>query len=328
MERTLSRNEAKVVLELEWRGQRTVTLAELRENLGASEGYARLLAHRLVKKGWLERLRPGLFQLVPAERGREGVADTHPLTAGAALVDPYFFSFGTACTHHGLTEQAFAEVYLACQKRRRAETIRGNRYVFVYVPEERFFGFEETLVLGQPVQMATLERALLDAVDRPRDAGGIGEVSRIVARAAPRVSWDALLELLDRWRSSALVQRVGYFLDLHGAHVPSDVRASLLELVLPASKIQLASRRKWGTRGKLVRPWNVVENAARDVLLPKEEKPRRRVVFHTREQPSRDDHDRLEPGSDQPTISASSSHHEVTVTIRSTPPLEGKLPIG
>ena len=93
MERTLSQNEAKVVLDLEWRNQTTVTLADLREALGTSESYARLFAHRLVKKGWFERLRPGLFQLVPADRGREGVADTNPLAAGAVLVSPYFYSF-------------------------------------------------------------------------------------------------------------------------------------------------------------------------------------------------------------------------------------------
>lgn len=283
MERTLSKTEAKVVLDLQWRNQKTVTLSELRKALGASDSYARKFAHTLVKKGWLERLRPGLFQLIPADRGREGVADTHPLTAGAVLVDPYFFSFGTACTHHGLTEQAFAEVYLACQERRRPETIRGKRYVFVYVAEERFFGFAETNVLGQAVQMATIERALLDAIDRPRYAGGIAEVSRIAARAASRVSWDALLDLLRKWRSSALVQRLGYFFDLHAVGVPDEVREALLELVLPRSKIQLGSRRKWGTGGKLVRPWNVVENVPRDVLLPKGEKPRRRVVLHTKE---------------------------------------------
>lgn len=283
MERTLSRTEAKVVLELEWRDQKTVTLAELREALSASNSYARKFAHRLVQKGWLERLRPALFQFVPADRGREGVADTHPLTAGAVLVHPYFFSFGTACTHHGLTEQVFAEVYLACRQRRRCETIRGKRHVFVYVPEERFFGYEETNVLGQAVQMATIERALLDAIDRPRHAGGISEVSRIAARATSRLSWVALLELLRRWRSSALVQRVGYFLDLHSIDVPTEARGALLELVLPHSKIQLGSRRKWGTSGKLVRPWNVVENVPRDVLLPKGEKHRQRVVFLTRE---------------------------------------------
>jgi len=279
MERTLSRNEAKIVLELEWRGQKTVTLTELHQMLGTSASYARVLAHRLVKKGWFQRLRPGLFQLVPAARGREGVADTHPLSAGAVLVDPYFFSFGTACTHHGLTEQAFAEVYVACQERRRPEVIRGKRYVFVFVPEKRFFGFERTSVLGQPVQMATLERALLDAVDKPRYAGGIDEVSRITGRAAARVSWDALLKLVRRWRSSALVQRLGYLLDLHSAGVPDEVRAVLVGLVLPQSKIQLGARRRWGTTGKLVRPWNVVENVPRDVLIPKDEKPRRRMVF-------------------------------------------------
>jgi predicted transcriptional regulator of viral defense system len=224
-----------------------------------------------------------LFQLVPAERGREGVADTHPLTAGAVLVDPYFFSFGTACTHHGLTEQVFAEVYLACQQNRRAATIRGRRYVFVYVSPARFFGFQDTAVLGQTVRMARLERALLDAIDRPRYAGGIGEVSRIAARAAPRVSWDALLDLLDRWGSSALVQRLGYLLDLHGSDVPGEVRAALLTRVRPQSKIQLGPRSRWGTTGRVVKPWNVVENVPRNVLLP-QDGSRRRVDLRPRKQ--------------------------------------------
>ncbi|MPY89076.1 MAG: hypothetical protein GEU99_14245 [Luteitalea sp.] len=283
MERTLSENEAKVILDLEWRGQRTVSLAELRQASGASEPYARYLAHRLVRKGWLERLRPGLFQLVPADRGREGVADTHPLSVGAVLVDPYFFSFGTACTHYGLTEQSFADVYIASQRRRSPETIRGKRYVFVYVPSPRFFGFEEVSILGERVQVATIERALLDAVDRPSFAGGIGEVSTIVRRAASRVSWEALLNLTRRWGSSALVQRLGYFLDLHEAEVPDDVRAALLALVVPHSKIQLGPRRKWGTTGKLVQPWNVLENVLRDVLVSKEHKCQRRVILPTKE---------------------------------------------
>ena len=270
MERTLSRIEAKIVLDLEWRHQKTVTLAELREALGASGGYARKCAHGLVKKGWFERLRPGVFQLIPANRGREGVADTNPLAAGAVLVAPYFYSFGTACTHHGLTEQVFSEVYLACLKQRRPENIRDKRYVFVHVPEPRFFGFEKINALGHAVHMATTERAVLDAIDRPRYAGGIGEVSRIVARAASKVSWDVLLELARKWRSSALIQRLGYFLDLHQVDVPDQIRAAQLELVWPKSKIQLASRRKWGTTGRLVRPWNVVENVPWDVLVSKQ----------------------------------------------------------
>jgi predicted transcriptional regulator of viral defense system len=279
LERTLSKNEAKLILDLEWRNQKTVTLADLRKVLGASENYARFLAHRLARKGWLERLRPGLFQLVPADRGREGVADSNPLAPGAVLVEPYFYSFGTACTHHGLTEQVFAEVYVASQERRRPETIRDKRYVFVYVPKERFFGFEEVSILGQRVRMATAERALLDAIDRPRYAGGISETSRIVARATEKVLWEKLIALLRKWESPALVQRLGYYLDLHQAHMPAHLRSELLGLVPLKSKILLGPRRKFGTSGKLIQPWNVIENIPRDLITSKDEKPRRKVVF-------------------------------------------------
>jgi len=279
MERTLSKNESKVVLDLEWRGQKTVTLADIRAALGSSENYARFLAHQLVRKGWLERLRRGLFLLIPADSGREGVADMNPLAAGAALVRPYFFSFGTACTHHGFTEQVFAEVYLACQQYRRPETIRGKRYVFVQLRADRFFGFAEEGVLGAPVQMATRARALLDALDRPQLAGGMGEVSRMIPRAWAKLSWSALIEMLRRWNESALVQRLGYLLDLKGVAVSPEQRAALEALVRRGSKVHLGARGKWGTSGKLVRPWNIVENVPRDVLVEKAEGLKRRVTL-------------------------------------------------
>jgi predicted transcriptional regulator of viral defense system len=279
VERSLSRNEARLILDLEWRGKRSISLTELQAALGISDAYARYLAHRLVKKGWLERLRPGLFHLISADRGVEGVADTHPLAVGLALPDRSFFSFGTACTHHGFTEQVFSEVYVAAVGRPRSLVIRGKRYVLVPMSEDRFFGFEETPVLGQPVQMATRERTLLDALDRPRYAGGIGEVSRIVRRAATQVSWTRLIRLLRRWDESALVQRLGYLLELNGVELPIETRDRLHRLVRPRVKVHLGSRRQWGSRGRLDRTWNVIENVPRDVLIEKGESKARRVVF-------------------------------------------------
>ena len=281
MERTLSRNEAKVVLDLEWRECETVTLAEIRAALDASEGYARKFAHGLVRKGWFERLRPGLFQFVPAARGREGAPDSNPLAVGAALAGPWpwFYSFGTACTHHGLTEQVFSEAYLACPARRRPAVARETRYVFVHVPRRLFFGFEEVVVLGRRAPMASAERALLDALDRPAYAGGIGEVSGMIARAGKKLSWSALAGLARRWGSSALARRLGYFLDLHRVDGADGARAELLRTARPASRILLGPRRKWGVRGALVRPWNVVANVPLDVLASAEDRPRRRVLL-------------------------------------------------
>ncbi|MGH7439082.1 MAG: type IV toxin-antitoxin system AbiEi family antitoxin domain-containing protein, partial [Polyangiaceae bacterium] len=258
-ERTLSKNEAKVVLDLEWRGQKTVSTEDLRSMLGASDGYARSFAHRLVEKRWLERIRPGLFQLIPADRGREGIGDTNPLAVGALLADPYFYSFGTACTHHGFTEQVFADVYIACRAPRRPVRVRDSRFVFVSFTERRFFGLEEVDVLGAKVRMATKERALLDALDRPAYAGGISEVSRIVARASSRISWPKLLGGLEQWGESAVAQRLGYLLDVHGIDLAPSVRRRLLHHVAADSKLHLGPRSTWGPRGRLASTWGIIE---------------------------------------------------------------------
>src|ERR1700722_20357403 len=178
--RTLSAVESRVMLALEWKGQRMVTADELRKLVGGSAGNARVVAHRLVKKGWLEPAKRGVFLVVPADRGPEGISDTNPLAVGAQLAPDAFYSFGTSCSFHHLTEQAFTTVYLACPKPQPVVTVRDTEYVFVAVPPERFFGFETVDALGAKVKMADIERSLLDAVSRPQFGGGIGEVSRIV----------------------------------------------------------------------------------------------------------------------------------------------------
>ena len=265
--RNLSKAEADIVLSLEWNERKVVTSADLRSMVGGSDSRAKFLAHRLVQKGWLERIKRGVFQLVPADRGPEGITDTNALAGGALLVHPYFYSFGTACTHYGFTEQVFVEAYISCTVAKRPIVVRGTRFVFVPMREERFFGFVNVDVLGERVQMATKERALLDAIDRPHLAGGLPEVSRIVARASRAISWPGLLKDAARWNESAVVQRLGYFLDLHQIGVPAKVKMGLLKLVNPTSKVHLAPRADWGTRGRLVQPWGIVENLPRERLV-------------------------------------------------------------
>ena len=209
----------------------------------------------------------------------------NPLAAGAALVKPYFFSFGTACTYYGLTEQVFTEIYIACQQRRRPERIRDTRYIFVDIHPDRFFGFKEANVLGEVVQMATCERALLDALDRPRYAGGIGEVSRMVSKSGGKLSWNALLNSLRRWNESALVQRLGYLLDLHQVDLPQEHRRALLSLMKLDSKVHLGSRSRWGLSGKLASPWNIIENVPKDVLVEKNERFKRPIILKRPELP-------------------------------------------
>ena len=278
-ERSLSKAEARLVLEMEWRKQRTISLNEIQALLGVKQVYARFVAYRLVQKRWFERLRRGVFQLIPAERGREAIADTSPFVANEIFPSPCFYSFGSACSYYGFTEQAFAEMYLVSSKKHTAELVREKKYVFAYTPQSRFFGFEKIEIFGCKVEIATPERAILDALDRPEYAGGISEVSRIVRKAAPKLDFKRLLEFARTWNQSALVQRLGYLLDLNQIKITKQNRNELKRLVNPNNKIHLAARRRWNATTHLNTEWHIIENVPKEILLEKTEGTKRPFIF-------------------------------------------------
>ncbi len=279
--RTLSKKEAKLVMELEWNGKQIISLDEIQKALGVGDGYSRFLAHRLVQKGWFERLRSGVFQFIPAERGPEAIGDTNPFLEESAFRQPIFYSFGSACSYYGFTDQVFAEMYAASTTRHSPLEMRGKKYVLAFTPKQRFYGFGEARVLERNVPMALPERAVLYALDRPQYAGGLSEVSRIIGKAGSKIDFARLLEFARRWKQSALVQRLGFFLDLHQITLPAEFWGQLKELIRPNSKIYLAPRGRWKAEGRLNREWQVVENISRDLLL-EENKNRHRFVSKTK----------------------------------------------
>jgi hypothetical protein len=205
-----------------------------------------------------------------ARRDASSLGETPPRSERRSL-----YSFATACSFHHLTEQAFTTVYVVCRRTQPTRRVRDTRYVFVGMPAHRFFGFESVGVLGSKVQMATVERAVLDAASRQRYAGGIGELSRIVRNAALQVSWPRLLDYAQRWRESAVVQRLGYLLDANAAPVDEKTRAQLHDLVRADNKIFLGDRKRWRASGKLIAEWGIIENVPRDVLIDRGDLPRR-----------------------------------------------------
>lgn len=267
MLRTLSRLESRIVLELQWLEKTTVTLDAIQEVLRGDRQQAWSVAHRLIQKGWLERLKRGHYRLIPAERGVEGIPDLNPYRIEAILNKPHFFSYGTACKYHGFTDQVLPRYYIAVESQRPNLEIRGIQYIFVQVQEALFFGWETVDVYHISVPMADPCRALLDALDRPQYVGGIGEASLIVRNAARRIDWTRTLEYLERFQTAALAQRLGYFLDMHQVDYPKKVQRALLRSVSRLRKVPVGSRHRWGGQGKIHPLWNVIENVPREHLL-------------------------------------------------------------
>lgn len=268
MSRSLSGLEAKLILHMEWERQSTVTIEETMAILDCSYDHARRVLHRLARHRWLVPLTPGKYELIPADRGEHAFPDTNPLFIGSALVESYYFSYATAAFFHGLSTQASAVVYLATSVRtgRRIYHVRGKEYRLVLQPTLKFFGAVEVDAYGSRVRMAEPEKTVVDALDRPEYAGDIPEVAGMLQRGRGRLDWDKLAAYGLRYRSQALIQRLGYLLDLLGYPVAAQTRELLLAGV-GKSTPYLGRPGKWGTGGEYDSTWRIVDNLPRQELL-------------------------------------------------------------
>jgi predicted transcriptional regulator of viral defense system len=83
---------------------------------------------------------------------------------------------------------------------------------------------------GPNVKVATVERTLIDAVDRADLCGGISDVPEIFRRGRSRAKVDGILEILPTYRSKSLIQRMGFMLEAFGFPLSSEQERRLQEL--------------------------------------------------------------------------------------------------
>jgi predicted transcriptional regulator of viral defense system len=265
----LSPTEARVIVALESRRTKLVTLADLAKLLGCSRSYAALLLHRLERKKWVDRISKGKYIFVPAAAGyEERFPSLNPLLAGSALISPYYYSYSTANAHFGLTTQLPATVYLATTAKKPPFIWKNTRFRFVTLAKRKFFGFAKVKVQAAEVSMAEIEKAIVDSVDKPRYSGGIEEVLRIVYRAHRRVDKSKLIDYALRMKIYTVCQRLGFMLDFLAhkglvGHLASNLRGKLFSGV-GTTPIYIGPRR---IGGEYSRDWRVFNTLSEQQLL-------------------------------------------------------------
>src|SRR3990172_390280 len=213
--RSLSKTEAGLVSQLEFEGGLIVDIDAIQRLTGLDRNSTRILATRLVKKGWLARVRRGVYQFVPAQMGGYERQDWFMVLQ--AVKAPYYLSFLSAAYHHGLTPQRPTLAQIATLRLIRARYATAEHGIEqVVIGEGRFFGMREETRDGLTITIAEPERAVIDCLDAVKRCGGILEVTRIVQRAARRLDVATLVDYAIRVGTKTLSQRLGYLLQLAG----------------------------------------------------------------------------------------------------------------
>lgn len=257
--RTLTTTESKLILYLEQEGISYIALKDIAQILDCTMLYARRLAHTLVEKDWLERIRPGKFRLISIKEAKNPSSERNPYIFFQYFNEPYYISYITAMVHYGLADLSRSDIHVVIQRQRPPVTVRETSFQFVKAPSHKFFGWERVEELGEEVHMANLEKIIVDAIDRPELSGGIDSVIEMISNAFAQINLERLDDYIIRMDCGALARRTGFILELLGVKTSRKMKQHLLKTVSP-NKVFLGKPQIWGTRGLLHEEWNLIQN--------------------------------------------------------------------
>jgi predicted transcriptional regulator of viral defense system len=240
---------------------------EIAAELEMPAGYLPELLSKLAASGWIVRLRRGLYA---GTGSLPGGVEVHPFAIATSLVSPSAISGWSALHHHGLVEQVPQTVTSSTPKKvvtpsmrsvtpgagKHAWEVRGVRYEYVTIREERFFGVEEVWVDERfKVPIYDRERALLDCFALPRRFGSLAEGLGILEEHADDLDVAKLVNYALRYGKASVAKRIGWALERAGA--PQGLTSPLAEYPMEGVRALDPTRPR---EGNYDGRWMVVDN--------------------------------------------------------------------
>lgn len=131
----------------------------------------RNLVSKLVRNGWLVRIKKGVYYITTLEsRGAFNISNL--IIAQVLLADSYI-SCESALQHHGMFDQHLKAVTSVSLKRMSEKKIQGIIFEFIATSKNNFFGWNEFNLEGRLIKIATAEKAILDMLNFKRTVNSI-----------------------------------------------------------------------------------------------------------------------------------------------------------
>jgi predicted transcriptional regulator of viral defense system len=266
LERSLGRRQAALLLTLAERFGAAFTVAQVREQPGLDTPRLADELYELASKGWLMSLGQGAYMVAPLEAGPDSAsyAVNRYLAAATIAGDrPYYLSYRTAMEIHGMTMHPWRTVYVSTGGRLRSRTIQSFDVQPVTISAKRLWGWENVEVLpDHRVHVSTAARTIVDCLDRPEYAGGVGDVAIGLSLAGADLDPGLIVDAAIRLGRVSIIKRLGVLLELAGG-VPEETLQRLEDRVTKSPDVLDPQQPRSGT---LHPRWKVWMNVPADSL--------------------------------------------------------------
>lgn len=264
--KTLGPQAAHLVTTLYEKNKPIFRLKDVQKILNLNEGSSRNFVRKLVNRGVVTRLKPGLFILVPFELGKESEYLGNPFVVAREIAGStdYYLSHGTAMEIHRIITQPRLDVYVTTLKPRRPIKALNVEFHFIYSQSKFFFGLSDYWVTKQEkVRVSDLERTIIDGLKHPEYCGGLTEVAKGLWIRHQDLNISRLIKYALKVKVGAVIRRLGYLLELYKIGTPEEWK--FLQKHLTQTYVRLDPLLP--SEGKFLRRWRLQLNVNFEELL-------------------------------------------------------------
>lgn len=217
--------ERHIIDKMSFIGKSIIYASDLEKEFRYDKKKANLTLSRLCRKGWLQRLRAGVYRIIPL-----GSDTTDPIPEDAwviamELFSPCYISGWTAAEHWDLTEQVFNStmVFTSRKQRTKDHIIAGLVYRTKAISEKDIFGVKKIWSSNKIVLIADIHKTIVDILDDPEIGGG-GRHAVDIIRAywqKKEADLEILIQYAGKLGSGAIFKRLGFIAE-KVMHLPQD----------------------------------------------------------------------------------------------------------
>jgi len=219
------------------------------------------ILRRLCEKGWLQRLKRGIYTIVPlnSKTAEPIIEESWPLAM--ELFKPSFISGWSAAEHWDLTEQIFNKISVitTIPQRNIIQKYGGVSFRTRTVPKSKYFGTKKIWFGSKIVEVADPSRLILDILDFPKFGGGGRHALDTLTQYfnSEYCQPDLLLEYAKKYKRGAVFKRLGFLAEKLNYNITKqwlnecrdNISAGISELDPGGAKI-----------GKIIQRWNIKVN--------------------------------------------------------------------
>jgi len=183
----------------------------------------RLLAH-WASKGWLTRVRRGLYITVPLGAKNPKTRSEDPWIVANKIFHPCYVGGWSACEHWGLTEQIFDSIVIFTSRaiRHSKSNVQGTNFLLKPLKKEFSFGLKTVWRENTKIHVSNPSRTIVDILNDPSVGGGMRHINDIVKEyfAGEHKNEKELMEYIKKLGNRAVYKRLGYVIEINKLDAP------------------------------------------------------------------------------------------------------------